>query len=50
MPLSWLCGHYLNGSAPENGLKSAPFAERQGGEAKKGGGGEFGQEFEARMP
>ena len=34
MTLSWLCGHYLDGSAPENGLKAAPFAERQGGEFK----------------
>ena len=35
MPISWLCGPYFDGSAPENGLKSAPFAERQGGEEKK---------------
>ena len=34
MTLSWLCGHYLDGSAPENGLKAAPFVERQGGEFK----------------
>ena len=51
MPISWLCGPYFDGSAPENGLKSAPFAERQGGEEKKEKKkGQVGQECEARMP